>query len=383
MDLVDRVRRVIRGSGSTNAEFAERIGIDPTKLSKSLNGARRFTSFELAVIAAEARTTVDWLLTGEEPERALIAARRSAGEIDDTLQAAECRVRALAEVASALDKLVDRPALAALPEAVSTGRPLDDAAVMADDFLAILQKTDSSAAFRTDPAATVEGLFDIGVACEQFARGFDGLALNSSRYRFVIVNTNNAWSRQRFTLAHEIGHIVAGDGSHSGLCVDQDVMATGQTVQEKRANAFAACVLMPHDELRAAVITVSRLDEREFGRLVGRFCVSPSALAWRLKNLGLVDDTERAHLGSMPMKKAAERGGWSVRLAELAMDQGRTRHPAKLAARTVKAFATGAVSARLVATALNIEPEAVLAAWDQVTETAPTASDSREVVFQP
>jgi Zn-dependent peptidase ImmA (M78 family)/transcriptional regulator with XRE-family HTH domain len=383
VDLVERVRRVINRSDSTNAEFAERIGIDPTKLSKSLNGARRFTSFELAAIAAEARTTVDWLLTGEEPERALIAARHSAREIDDTLQAAEGRVRELADVASALDKLVDRPSLAALPEAVSTGRPLDDAAAMADGFLAILRKTDSSVAFRTDPAATVEGLFDIGVACEQFARGFDGLALNSSRYRFIIVNTSNAWSRQRFTLAHEIGHIVAGDGSHSGLCVDQDVMATGQTVQEKRANAFAACVLMPHDELHGAVDTESGLDERGFGRLVGRFCVSPSALAWRLKNLDLVNDDERARLGSMPMKKAAERGGWSARLAELTMDQSRTRHPAKLAARTVKAFATGAVSARLVATVLNTEPEAVLAAWDQVTEAAPTATDSREVVFQP
>ncbi|MFL6111962.1 MAG: helix-turn-helix domain-containing protein [Catenulispora sp.] len=386
MDLNERVRTVIGRSGVTNAEFAERIGIDPTKLSKSLNGARRFTSFELAAIAAEGLTTVDWLLTGEEPERALIAARLSplsTGEPGEGLRRAQDRARGLAEVASALDKLTDPVALAPLPAAGHTGRPLDDAAAMADRVLDALRAADSAEDFRDDPAGTVERLFDIDVVAECFRRGFDGLALQNSRIRVVILNTSNSWSRQRFTLAHEIGHIVAGDGNDSGVCVDEDIMATGQPVEEKRANAFAACLLMPSAEVRAAVPSSAHVDETVFGRLVGRFGVSPSALAWRLKNLGLVDDERRAALGAMPMRRAAECGGWGPQLAEQALDQGRARLPWRLATRTVTAFAEGTVSARLVATVLNKEPEAILAAWREITEAAPEAANNREAVFQP
>ncbi|MCD2195605.1 TetR family transcriptional regulator [Actinomycetospora endophytica] len=48
----DRVRRAIERSGATRREFATGIGLDETKLSKSLAGRRRFTTDELAAIAA-------------------------------------------------------------------------------------------------------------------------------------------------------------------------------------------------------------------------------------------------------------------------------------------------------------------------------------------
>ncbi len=62
--LTDRVREVIRGSGMTQRDFADRLGMEPTKLSKSLNGARRFTHEEIAGIAEAGGATVDWLLRG-------------------------------------------------------------------------------------------------------------------------------------------------------------------------------------------------------------------------------------------------------------------------------------------------------------------------------
>ncbi|MFJ1935580.1 hypothetical protein ACIOGZ_23355 [Kitasatospora sp. NPDC088160] len=45
--LIERVRQVIGSTGETQAVMAERIGISPDKLSKSLGGKRRFTSLEL------------------------------------------------------------------------------------------------------------------------------------------------------------------------------------------------------------------------------------------------------------------------------------------------------------------------------------------------
>ena len=68
--------------------------LDPTKLSKSLNGARRFSSLDLTRIAERCATSVDWLLTGVEPELAL-AARTTGGSaaraVDEALRLADLR----------------------------------------------------------------------------------------------------------------------------------------------------------------------------------------------------------------------------------------------------------------------------------------------------
>lgn len=60
----ERVLRVIALTADTHREFAARIGLEPTKLSKSLRGNRRFSPDELAAVAAEGGVSVDWLVHG-------------------------------------------------------------------------------------------------------------------------------------------------------------------------------------------------------------------------------------------------------------------------------------------------------------------------------
>lgn len=102
--------------------------------------------------------------------------------------------------------------------------------------------------------------------------------------------------RQRFTIAHEIGHFVL----HRSLIqngLDDDKMYRSEahvgnyantaikSVHERQANAFAAKLLMPREllkkEIDASENTVS------LSVLYKKFQVSPSAMKWRLKNLGL------------------------------------------------------------------------------------------------
>ena len=59
----DRVRRLVRQT-RTQGEFATRIGLDESKLSRSLSGARRFTLPELVRIAEVGGVSADWLLSG-------------------------------------------------------------------------------------------------------------------------------------------------------------------------------------------------------------------------------------------------------------------------------------------------------------------------------
>ncbi|MEU3271040.1 TetR/AcrR family transcriptional regulator [Saccharomonospora sp. NPDC006951] len=64
--LRTRVRSLIPEKPGAQREFAKAIGLDETKLSKSLKGTRRFSSHELVHIAEHAGVTVNWLLNGSD-----------------------------------------------------------------------------------------------------------------------------------------------------------------------------------------------------------------------------------------------------------------------------------------------------------------------------
>lgn len=68
-----RAKLAIRRSGLAQREVAERVGIDETKLSKSLAQTRRFTAEELLQLARLTGVTVDWLLTDKDSETGIAA----------------------------------------------------------------------------------------------------------------------------------------------------------------------------------------------------------------------------------------------------------------------------------------------------------------------
>ncbi|NBE56748.1 TetR/AcrR family transcriptional regulator [Streptomyces boluensis] len=85
-EVAERVRQVIVAVGVSQREFARRIVMDPSKLSRSLSGARRFTVAELARVADTGDVDAAWLLGSGEPSsgepssgaRAAVRPRRTA-----------------------------------------------------------------------------------------------------------------------------------------------------------------------------------------------------------------------------------------------------------------------------------------------------------------
>lgn len=63
-DLVARARAAVRATGISRREFADRIGMDPTALSKALHGTRRLRDDELTAIAKAAKVSQRYLRTG-------------------------------------------------------------------------------------------------------------------------------------------------------------------------------------------------------------------------------------------------------------------------------------------------------------------------------
>ncbi|MBO8188275.1 TetR/AcrR family transcriptional regulator [Streptomyces spirodelae] len=68
-EIAERVRKVVEATGCSQREFARRVVMDPSKLSRSLSGTRRFTVAELARIADAGEVDAGWLLGsgGAEP----------------------------------------------------------------------------------------------------------------------------------------------------------------------------------------------------------------------------------------------------------------------------------------------------------------------------
>lgn len=71
---------------------------------------------------------------------------------------------------------------------------------------------------------------------------------NCGGRRLIIVNDNTRRERQRFSIAHEIGHFILGHGplAFNLVKTDEDRFPS----QEVQANAFAAELLMPKPYLQ-------------------------------------------------------------------------------------------------------------------------------------
>lgn len=88
--LRGRVREVLRRHPESQRAFAEAIGLDATKLSKSLTGTRRFTPAELTGVAELGNVTVNWLINGSDDVETVAAApQRSARRNVDVSDLAE------------------------------------------------------------------------------------------------------------------------------------------------------------------------------------------------------------------------------------------------------------------------------------------------------
>ena len=96
--------------------------------------------------------------------------------------------------------------------------------------------------------------------------------------------------RHRFTIAHEIGHWVCHclEGRLPELepsyCRATDIANDADRAIEREANIFAAELLMPEPMVRVAWEQLS-----DPAACAAKFEVSPSAMHWRLHNLGLVE----------------------------------------------------------------------------------------------
>lgn len=102
--------------------------------------------------------------------------------------------------------------------------------------------------------------------------------------------------RQRFTIAHELGHYLLHRDKME-MFIDKTFYALrdensskGEYKMEREANAFAAALLMPRSLVirEAKKLDFDLLDDKKLRKLADKFDVSTQAMSFRLANLNIL-----------------------------------------------------------------------------------------------
>ncbi|MBN3854248.1 ImmA/IrrE family metallo-endopeptidase [Paraburkholderia sp. Ac-20340] len=111
---------------------------------------------------------------------------------------------------------------------------------------------------------------------------FDGLAASVGRLPVIVVGSNWPGDRQRFTLAHELGHLILADRLETGLD------------EELACNRFAGAFLIPRQSvIQELGAHRSFIEPKELALLKEEFGLSMAGLLYRARDLGIVSPAWR------------------------------------------------------------------------------------------
>ncbi|WP_430933274.1 ImmA/IrrE family metallo-endopeptidase [Saccharicrinis sp. 156] len=135
----------------------------------------------------------------------------------------------------------------------------------------------------------------IGLSIDKgiFGDTISGFLLTKENKNIIAVKSTESEVRQRFTIAHELGHYLfhsnkVDDIFISNVLFRNESSSTGEIRMEREANSFAAAILMPVDFIKEEI---DKLDNRltvedAIKQLSKKFHVSEVAMTYRLTNLG-------------------------------------------------------------------------------------------------
>ncbi|CAO5169452.1 HTH-type transcriptional regulator / antitoxin HigA [Frankia sp. AiPs1] len=327
-------------------DIAREIGMTPDAFSRALNGRRAFSSIELAHLADLLDADLHWMITGRpDPYRLVVAARHTFDHATGRREvpARDADQAVLEDIALAYRQAF--PERRRLGTAASASSPLPSnpgevRAALGADFVRPF-------------AERLEARLGVGVV--RFPGLSTAYSLAIGGHRVIVLPGTGNWFRENWSLAHELGHLAL---RHH----EDGVTEAERNRREAAANAFAADLLLPHDEL--AAVEWASVDAAGLAALVWRWGVSTDALARRLSAI---------HEGPPPplvVEWAGQktqrllRRHWRSRTGEDEITPrmqaaARRRFPLELTEAHLAGIASGALGKETLAWMLGVNPDAV------------------------
>lgn len=259
--IAGRVQQRLSASRLNQTELSEKIDLDRSKLSKSLNGTRTFSTGELAAISDALKVDIYWLINGEPSSLSPRFAYRHTFNGDTGTHS-----KPSDELRQQMDNLVlayrqaDLAPCARLEEfRQRIGSDGFDASRLPSAFPEI--RPAAGAVQRLwkdwlgsgkDPVRDIEGFLwdhfgvDLVVADVAGAHRVNAQTVQVAGAQVIVVERSGTWYSTLFGIFHELAHLIFGALAWQG----QDSSA-GEADFEKFANAFAGDVLLSRDDVRA------------------------------------------------------------------------------------------------------------------------------------
>lgn len=353
-DIARRVADSIPAT-TTHAEVAAQIGLTKDQLSKSLNSRRAFSSVELAQLAEVLNADVHWLITGQpDPNRLVVAARH---DFDHATGRREVPGRKD-------DQRVLEDIALAYRQSFATWQP--DFTVLPNTVAEVKTHLGPNGVRRL--ADNIEDAFDVDVI--RLSEVSTAYSFQVGPRKVIVLQATGNWFRENWSLAHELGHLVACHHDNNLTPAEWDRC-------EYDANTFAAELLLPEQTLRD--IDWDHLTERELADLVWDFGVSTDALTRRLHRLNITVPDHIAAALTLNTQKLL-RWYWSGQhdhgpdqITERIDEAATRRFPLKLQEAHTDLIADGALHKGTLAWMLGIDPDALEV--DEPPQPEPIATD--------
>jgi Zn-dependent peptidase ImmA (M78 family)/transcriptional regulator with XRE-family HTH domain len=343
-------------AGVTQNQVAARIRLAPEKFSRSINGKRAFSAVELAQLAEVLNVDVHWLITGEPDPYRLVAAARHNFDSETGQRTVPSQTRdepTLNDVNLAYKQAFQswNPAPANLPTEVAEVRT-----ELGPDFVRPL-------------ADRIESRLDVDVI--RLPKLSTAYSFNIGPRKVVIIPATGNWFHQNWSLAHELGHLVAQHHADNLSPADRDR-------HEAAANAFAADLLLPATQMQS--LNWNTISPRELANRVWAFGVSTDTLSTRLQRLSVKPSEQVNALLKLNTQKLL-RHHWTGQHANgideitYRMDQAASRRfPRRLQEAHIDLIAAGTIRKYTLAWMLGIDAD--MLEVEEPVPPAPTDTDA-------
>ncbi len=139
-----------------------------------------------------------------------------------------------------------------------------------------------------------------------------GMCVKENEDIIIGINSTTSYGRQRFTLAHELYHVLYEENTRRAIC-DMS-MSENKSESEREADWFASYLLMPYDAL---VQYEPNKDKWTLERVIEAeqfFQISHQAIIYRLEEEGLVSSEKAEMFKGVTISAMASKLGYGKEL---------------------------------------------------------------------
>lgn len=350
-----RIAKERKRRGWSLRQAAEEMGISYSRLNRVENEGADVNMQDAAKIAYGLGVPLSSLVNGPAVRDRVVAAARTRDE--DGMEDAIDAVMPALELAAQLDRINFEVPDRELPQGYDR-----DSETPSQWGQRVAAEVRLNWGIRSGPIKDLAALIESRTGAMVMVAGLpddvDGLTLvdPETQHAVLAARLTPHWERQRFTLAHELGHYLAGDK------VIEAVGEAGGSPTETAASEFARNFLVPRTDLAQLHGQPGHVwDDLTIAKTAWEYQVSPKVVAIQLDRENLINPTQVDRVAALSADTWSAVGGWAPERASLAAAAETRRVPPALANRAIQAWRSDLLAVSALARLLDRKPSDVAA----------------------